>query len=311
MPPVETVLVHLGWPVPEYLRACAAQVRHSTGRDPLIVGPRQGAAYRTTKLTQFRRNERLSGFGLDGFWRHAAERFFVLEAFMEEVGLERCLHIESDNLLYRPTATYASWLDATYGAGVATCPLTETEDTAAVLYAGSRAGLSRFNEGLLELVAMTPERLLAERGGSMANEMRMLHVLRAAEGLAAALPTTIDEARAAGCSCVFDPASYGQQVDGIPGAPGTPYAGDHHTIGRELIAGRCEVTWDSASGTPSIRLRQGSADALPLANLHVHSKRLERWVTPGTESVPLKLPGPRLRDRAAMGGRRLRGAVAR
>ena len=45
------------------------------------------------------------------------------------------LHIENDVLLYIAPREYESWLRKTYGDGVAVCPLTAHEDTAAVMLA--------------------------------------------------------------------------------------------------------------------------------------------------------------------------------
>jgi hypothetical protein len=57
-----------------------------------------------------------------------------------------------------------------------------------------------------------------------------------------------------------------------------PYAGDHHAIGRELLAGRCELVWDARQHAPSV-LATGESCPRPwrLANLHIHSKRLSAW----------------------------------
>ncbi|MDX6665100.1 MAG: hypothetical protein QOG68_1306 [Solirubrobacteraceae bacterium] len=304
-PTLPIVLIHLGWPVPEHLGACIAQIRLVTGSDPLVVGPREGAALRSPALTRFRRKEQLSHFGLDGFWRYAAERFLVLEAFMRSQGLDRCLHLESDNLLYVAPAVVGPWLESRYGTGVATCPLVVDEDTAAIMYVGSLDELTRFNDALVELVALGGRRLLRTHGGSTANEMRMLHILRTDLGLASALPTTLDEAQAMGSAWVFDPASYGQCVDGIPANPGVRYVGDHHIPGRELIAGRCDVAW--VDGAPEVRSTSAS---LPLVNLHLHSKRLARYLPDATDITLPALRPPRRRDGAlAARMRRIHGRL--
>ena len=243
---------------------------------PIVVGPRQARRYRGSKLDAFRATEHLSQMGLAGFWRYAAERLFVLEECMRELRLERCLHIESDCLLYAPLAAYDGWLADVYGEGVAVCPLTDDEDTAAVLYAGSLSALAAFNAALLEFVRIEPERFVQTHGGPMANEMRMMFLARMEQGLAKALPVTVADALALGSPYVFDPGSYGQLVDGVPGEPGTPYVGDHHLIGRELLSGNYRITWDAQQRAPCVH-SQSDGTERPLANLHVHSKRLERW----------------------------------
>ena len=271
------VIIHLGSRFPPYLRACVAQVERVGGR-PLIVGHSRAARYSGDQLARFRSSETLSAMGGGRFWRYACERFFVLEEFMRERGIDRCVHIESDVLLYQAAEQLAAVLEAAYGDRIAVCPLTEAEDTAAVMYVGSLVALTRFNAGLLDLVALGAEGLLAQYGGSMANEMRMLHVLRTELDLCAALTTTIEQATASGGSFLFDPASYGQWVDGIPGQPGIPYAGEHHAIGREFLSGNYELLWDAQVRMPKVRIASEPQAAWPLANLHVHSKRLGLFV---------------------------------
>jgi hypothetical protein len=277
-----TVLIHLGSPPPEYMRICAAQLATVWGAQPIVVGPRQGARFRGRKLKRFRKHESLSGMGLERFWRYACERIFVLEELMLTLGLDRCLHVESDVLIYLPPHAFMPWVSDAYGSAVAICPLTATEDAAAVMYVGSLGSLGRLTKALLELVEMGPS-LLDVHGGQMANEMRMLHILRTELGLCEALPTTIAQAVAMTAPCVFDPASYGQYLDGTPGQPGVRFAGDHHEAGRELISGRCELVWNPQNRRPVLRGGSGEQTLWPLANLHVHSKRLAGWSTFGTD----------------------------
>jgi hypothetical protein len=304
---MDIVLIHVGGRVPRFLRDAVRQIEHVSGARPLVIGPRRAAAFAGPRLQRFRACERLSQMGLDGFWRYACERFFVLEDAMREAGIDRCLHLESDNLLYVDPAALEPWLVSTYGREIAICPVTDDEDTAAVLYAGSLAALETFNERLLELVALGPAGLLERHGGAMGNEMRMLHLLRAQFGLARALPTTLAAAAQSGAPVVFDAASYGQWVDGTPGAAGVPFAGDHHIVGRALLADEIELGWDAQRRAPWVRsTASGGAPAgprTPLANLHVHSKRLALWTTPRPAPPPVA-PGPlaparRLRRRVA------------
>src|SRR4051812_19047866 len=116
---MDVVVIHLGSRPPAFVRVCAAQVERVAGRAPLVVGPVRGARLRGPKLDHFRVRERLSDMGLRGFWRYSAERLFVLEEAMRRAGVRRCLHIESDNLLYVPPACYEQWLGKTYGGGIA------------------------------------------------------------------------------------------------------------------------------------------------------------------------------------------------
>ncbi len=289
---MQVVFIHVGGRTPRFLRCAVQQVEHVCAARPLVVGPRRAAAFGSERLRRFRACERLSPMGLGGFWRFACERFFVLEDVMREQGIDRCLHLESDNLLYVDVAALEPWLVETYAQRIAICPVTDEEDSAGVMYVGSLAALETFNERLLELVALGPEALLARYGGTMGNEMRMLYLLRVEFGLARALPTTLCAAAQIGAPAVFDAASYGQWVDGTPQTAGVPFAGDHHIVGRAFLAGAIELGWDAQRRAPRVRSTgDAGAPGKVLANLHVHSKRLALWTTPRPAPPPVA-PGP-------------------
>lgn len=283
------VLIHLGSRPPGYMHVAARQARAVAGRDPVVIGPKLGARYSGPKLDAFRSGEQLSGFGLAGFWRYTAERFFVLEEHMRATGLTRCLHIESDNLLYTAPAELDGWLRSAHGEGVAVCPLTDTEDTAAVLFVGSIDALADLNEALLELVRTPPEQLLEAHGGEMANEMRMLRLLRE-RGLCSALPVTVEEAQAAGSAHVYDAGSYGQFVDGWYWDPGVSFTSERHLVGDALAGGHYRIVWNAPREKPLVYVPGPGGEPLPLVNLHVHSKRLEAW-TPRDLTPPRRPAG--------------------
>jgi hypothetical protein len=310
-PPLEIALVHLGSRPPRYLHLSAKQIRLITGREPVIVGPRVAGRYRSPKLDAFRKTEHLSALGLEGFWRYTCERFFVLEEHMRATGLSSCVHIESDNLIYAAPAAYAAWLRDTYGDGIAICPFQELFDTAAVMYVGSVGTLGALTEAMLELVAMPPADLLAKHGGDHPNEMRMLHVLRAA-GLAGALPVTPEDAAASGAEHIFDPGSYGQFIDGWYWEPGVSYINDRHLLGAALADGRLRLAWDARRERPTV---QGlGTEPRTLANLHIHSKNLEIWMTqaPAQAKEPAGFPSEAtLRSRTRRGAQRALASAAR
>ena len=296
---MRVVLVHLGSPLPKHARICIRQAIAASGERPVVVGPTAARKFRSEGRARFRQVESLSGMGLKRFWRYACERFFVLEAAMRAMNLERCIHIECDVLMYASPASYVEWLIDTYGTGLATCPLTNLEDTAALMYVGSQAALAAFNTALLDLVALPPAEFVAVHGGEMAHEMRMMNLLRAKSGLAASLPTTVASAHELGSAYIFDPASYGQYVDGVPAEPGVAYAGEHHRVGRELLSGNYRLRWDAQQRIPLVA-SSGDGSEYPLATLHIHSKRLERWAWdegPRQHANPLSRARSRMRPR--------------
>lgn len=295
---MRVVLVHLGSPLPKHARICIRQAIAVTGERPLVIGPAAARKLRSDDRDKFRRVESLSGMGMKRFWRYACERFFVLEAAMRQLRLDRCIHIECDVLLYASPTAYLPWLIDAYGGRLATCPLTDIEDTAAVMYVGSREALVEFNARLLDFIAIPPHEFLAAHGGAMAHEMRMMNLVRNQSELVGALPTTVASARDLGSAYIFDPASYGQYVDGIPGDAGVTHAGEHHHVGRELLSGNYRLRWDAQQRVPLVESASDGCE-YPLASLHVHSKRLERWAW---DTRPARHASPLSRARSSLRG---------
>lgn len=264
---MDVVLIHLGGDPPPYIAHCILQVMHVTGRDPIVILPEQAKAFSNcAKVKQFRELDFYRDFGLNGFWRYACERFFILEETMKLYGMKTCLHIENDNMLYIAPDKYQSWLVDMYGDRVAITPVTALLDTAAVMYVGSVRALQEVNEALLFLMSKGPDFLKHEYGPEMLNEMRLLNIIRTTElAPLADLPVLPGES-----DVVFDPASYGQWFDGIPFNPGVRHAEERHIVGNEILHNRVNVEWNECHPT---------ANGKPLANLHIHSKRLGLWAT--------------------------------
>ena len=76
---------------------------------------------------------------------------------------------------------------------------------------------------------------------------------------------------------IFDPASYGQYIGGTDGNPrkmfSKPWAGSHHYVGREILSGNLNVRFKNNS--PYVLKNNMRYE---LANLHIHSKRLDKYL---------------------------------
>jgi hypothetical protein len=258
---MDTILVHLGGPAPKFQDVCIKQIQQfSKGH---IFCENEEKRHWTPKLVDaMLSSEYLNGFGMNGFWRWAMLRLYVVERIMEVYDLKSALHIENDNLIYDdPEHT----MMAEYcGDSVGLTQLTDNELSAGVMYVGSHGALATLTEKMTGLVKQGLVALEAKYGTTMLHEMRLLKIIHDENpGIIKLLPTL-----PAGNAHIFDCASWGQWVGGTFQDPGIRYAGNHHIVGRELIKGKYDVTWKD---------KRPYVDDTPLFNLHIHSKDLERW----------------------------------
>lgn len=107
---VALVFVHLGTPIPPYLKHNLHSVaKRYPGRvllatdSPVVLRGVEtvdiASWYNRSDFDEFRRSSPLDRDFRGGFWLHAAERLFVLPQLMKELNLPKLFHIESDVLI--------------------------------------------------------------------------------------------------------------------------------------------------------------------------------------------------------------------
>ena len=117
-----------------------------------------------------------------GFWRFATERFFFIEELMIKLGLDRVLHLESDNFIFFDPADIEDKLRALYR-GMAAPFWNDNLCIPGVVYIGDRRVLGELTTYLAERVRAEaarqarwyrPSFLTRVRMGLVLNDMNML-----------------------------------------------------------------------------------------------------------------------------------------
>ena len=140
---------------------------------------------RTEEHLLFERSVNRNAGRKQGFWVYTTERFFYLEEAMRLLGLERALHLESDNLIFFDPAEYEDRLAGLYP-GLATPFLNDESCIPGVVYVGSQSALADLTSFIAERVAAArrrrwyfPLRLARVRmGGAPLNDMNLLAAFR-------------------------------------------------------------------------------------------------------------------------------------
>lgn len=285
---MDIILVHLGEKFPPCLFHCIRQIRNVTENKILLTFSR---AYNfsivdkdvvSIYLDGFKKSETWKNFnsghfnsmGLD-LWKYACERFYAIETVMQELNINKLLHIENDNLIYgKPDEAF---LESYCGSNIGIVPITDTLIGAGIMYIGSFNALNTLNKLMNSLLNLGKEKLVEKYGGEMLNEMRLLKIIQNENPeLLKSLPIFPTE----NSDYVYDCASWGQYVGGTFHSPGVSYHDDSHIIGREINKGNYDVKWIVKDGFkfPYVFNRRATQKT-PLFNLHIHSKELDKWMS--------------------------------
>jgi hypothetical protein len=301
--------------VPEFARVSIAQARLANPSLPLALlhdridaaWRRFAAAARVTlhDLASLRDDRRLRAFyerpdARDRFWQHTTGRFFALRAFMERAGIDAATHVENDVVCYASEADLAGWTTWREPA-LATVFESGVRAIAGLVRVGSRRSLDAFTDFILA----TPD-------SSTADDMhRFAAFRREAPGQVRDLPTLpppdpnhrdrttslyspeLPPIELPAGGWLFDGARFGQYLGGIDPrhhrwALLRWLAWQRGTVDRPNgflnescvdTANRYQYLVTSPSGLAAPALIAGG-QRYPLATLHIHSKKLERFSSP-------------------------------
>jgi len=196
-----------------------------------------------------------------GFWQFATERFFVLHNYMKQYELTDVIHMEYDNLLYYDASRFLDKF--------------RTKDMWLVLESPNRCipGFMYIKSSHI-LFDMLPDIV---KGAAMnKNDMETLAIYANKNNNVGCLPVLGRDIplRYSDTSfgVLFDGAAVGQYIGGVD-----PKVNPVNTIGyineNTFNCGEQKVEWKNILGMGMVPYMND----LPLINLHIHSKDLQRW----------------------------------
>ena len=285
------VLVHIGESLPDHFLACLKQARKHFKGEIILV-----AYSRTLKdfdwngfdnvlfadLEVFESYDIYKEFKdacfLKGFWNVTMGRLFILEILMRKYDLKEIIHIENDVLIYEDPNNMTEAFRKQASNSVAMTPIGDGYIAAAYCYIPHIEAISKLNTIMKSLLIIGEEQLKRRTSGEMINEMTLLaYIHKAYCGVIKHLPIRPIGKGAPGITpfnSVFDPASIGQHLDGTPSTPGVPmYDTDRHWLAPDLKSGKYKIEF--IDGIPWM---VAASKRYRINNVHVHSKRLERFV---------------------------------
>ena len=274
------VLIHIGPDLPNFIDDCIKQAQLFTDIPiHVLINKSNISKLKSQNLTivpledipvqpehtQFINNTKLELSFRNGFWRYTTERFYYLYDYVIHNNFANIFHIETDNLIYSDFTKKINHF--------------ETKMMWATFDSENRCvpGFTYFKNGLI-LQKLT-QFILTQSGNDMQtlsnfkdNNLEDVGYLPIITLYQDQIPEKYSD-EADNFNCLFDAACVGQYIGGVD--PANVCGKD--TIG--FINETCVFKCDRANVEWKIlnNLKVPYINGLPLTNLHIHCKNLQKW----------------------------------
>ncbi len=207
-------------------------------------------------------------------WKTSLERIFYLNEIKKNLKLTNFVHFDNDVLIYKPFEELTKFFDEQ--------KLNITQSNFKKIIFGysfvkSNQVLNDISDLIIDTCKFGEEHSWEFNGGKPFNEMQILGYINSKNPeLFNTLPTLPTESMKLQSNTLFDPAGFGQYLDGTHVSPKKwgrkGYSSQNDFIGTEFISGRIK------SNFKNVPIVKWEKKKYYLANLHVHSKRLKKFL---------------------------------
>lgn len=208
-------------------------------------------------------------FNQNPLWSTSLERIFYLEAVMNYANLNNCIHFDNDVIIYKSFEELEKEFEQDK------LNITSYNDKKLVFgysYIPKQNLINNLCQNIIDLLVDSKNNDWNGNNGKPYNEMELLSLAKRLDtNKFKLLPSLPYESQQ-----IFDPAGYGQYLDGTHAKPyhflKKRYATTNDPIGVEIISKRIKVR---NLNQPIVMWNN---EKFELANLHVHSKRLFKFL---------------------------------
>jgi hypothetical protein len=295
---IPIVFIHIGGTPPDYARIAVQQARRWNPSADIIflssVVPEEGYSVgeqwialedipKAPAHIRFLQATTLDATWRGGFWRSTTERFFYLEDWMRSRGIEECFHLENDNTLYADISELLPTLRATT-TGLSTvfqgqgCHQNNLLACFSVLYCKDVDALRNF---LIFLAGNPVNKDDMQRGGDywLENQGECFYLPCAPTGVKLISDEYRSWSENARFPCIFDSTAHGQYVCGVDPRNNVWDGPRYINRDADFRTDQFLYGWKAdALGRRYPVLTAANGKEWKLANLHVHSKRLQDFI---------------------------------
>ena len=201
-------------------------------------------------------------------WESSFLRIFYLYELAKKLNIDSFIHFDCDVLIYKP---YKSIKNSFVDGKINITPLNEIFLNFSYSYIDNLENFKNTCDSLIEIIKNSNHYEKKYYEGQRLNEMIMLNIayIKNPENfnLLKVLPEN-------DCEYIFDPGSYGQYIGGTHNKLfSKKFINDDHYVGRKILSEGYKIYFQN--GIPTVRHLNKT---YKLVNLHVHSKKLKKYV---------------------------------
>lgn len=208
-------------------------------------------------------------FTTNPLWITSLKRIFCIEAVMDKLNLKNCIHFDNDVLVYK---SYQDLINYFSQERINITSYNRKRLIFGYSFFPSYKLVRQLCENILEKVIYNKNNSWTSNNGKPYNEMELLNLVyednKRQFSLLSSLPYNNLQ--------IFDPAGYGQYIDGTFVNPHKIYkkrfTSSNDPVGVEIKSKRIKVKF---TDEPFVIWKEKLFD---LANLHIHSKRLHKYL---------------------------------
>ena len=222
----------------------------------------------------------------DGYWKYTLQRFIFLEAITKELSLTNVIHLENDVTIYEDLNALEDKLYKCYPDSIAINPVDPNHAAGAFNYDHNLERLSFLNDLFIEWLQKGEDQNRKELNIGMVTEMNFLnHFQKIHPDKIKYLPVLPENHHFENVdifNSVFDGASWGQYVGGLPEIHGDQELRFFPTawVGRELLQKKYDLIWktDNLGRRIPHVLNMETKKETKINNLHVHCKKFKDFI---------------------------------
>jgi hypothetical protein len=294
------ILTHIGETLPEYIDTFLTQLRKFNTQNEIVFLVNENNVndsvftkhniktypienLNTTLINQFinkfgygdiNSSKKHIIYGSPDYWCVTSTRIFYIYEYCKKFNIKEYFHFENDIMVYTDVNDILSIIkENDLYKNIAITRGTNNKIMTGFMYVGDN---DIMEDMLKSFVSYLDNKLdLLKYGIDMINEMGLLHIyqIKNPEKLVN-LPTFPNEILSQDFkyfNTIFDPATYGQYLDGIPSNPGISIIPDSY-IGDEIRKdGSISITFELVDGLRIPYLNYGG-EKIKINTLHIHSK---------------------------------------
>lgn len=220
-------------------------------------------------------------YGGGGYWCVTAARLFFVYEYCKKNNLSSFFYLENDIMIYEKLKNIESKIKSNnlYNGKILITRVNHHLNLTAFMYVDN---IDIYNHMLDEINSYFEKKLNFDTFGvGFLNEMGLLHIYQTlnSENMIN-LPTSLKYDGDKNCfDSIFDPATYGQFLDGIPSQPGVSFLPTNHSLYDEIKS--CKKFKVNFKKINNLKVPFVFCDGseLKINSLHIHSKRLELFLS--------------------------------